>query len=76
MIQRLRNWWSTAHSSLVVHRRKKWFYICLTVVAVWQGWIYSVAFVSVLSLLALVEGSWSAEEAAKAEVRAEERDSP
>jgi hypothetical protein len=70
-VQRCRAWWATARSSVITHRAMKWGWIILTVAAVSLGWIYSVAFVSVLSLVALILGSWSAEEAAVAAMKQE-----
>lgn len=72
MIGRFRAWWSTAHSSLIVHRTMKWAWVCLWAVSEFTGWITDVAFVSRLSLVALILGSWSAEEAAKVEAHQED----
>lgn len=36
------------------------FWIALGPISYWQGWLQSVAFVSFLSLWALVETSWAA----------------
>jgi len=43
-----------------VNAYKTIFYAVLIPLAIYTGWIYSVAFISVLSLVALVEGSLSA----------------
>ena len=74
MIQRWKEWWSTARSSLIVHRRMKWLWIILWVIAEITGQVTDVALVSRLSFIALILGSWSAEEATKAEVRKEEQE--
>lgn len=45
------------------------FWIVMIPVALWLGWLQSVAFVSALSLWALVSGHWSAWQAARVEVK-------
>ncbi len=71
---RYQEWWGTARSSLLVHRRMKWFWVALWIYAEFSGWVNSAAFISRLSLVALILGSWSAEEAAKVEVKSEEKE--
>jgi hypothetical protein len=48
------------------------FWIVMIPISIFTGWIYSVAYVSALSLWALVSGHWSAWAAARVEVRQEE----
>ena len=48
------------------------FWIFMIPVSILTGWISSVAYVSALSLWALVSGHWSAWQAARVEVRQEE----
>lgn len=43
------------------------FWLAMVPVAIWRGWIDSVAFVSALSIAALSIGHWSAREAATAQ---------
>lgn len=69
---RLRQWWATARSSLIVHRRMKWAWLVLWAGCEITGSVTSVALVSRLSFVALILGSWSAEEAAKVAVDEEE----
>lgn len=45
------------------------FWIAMIPVSIFTGWIYSVAYVSALSLWALVSGHWSAALAARVELR-------
>ena len=63
-VRRTRDWWKTAQSSVVTHRFFKWFWVALWIFAELTGLIEEVSFVSRLSLVALILGSWSAEEAA------------
>lgn len=70
--RRLRQWWQTARSSLVVHRRMKWAWVALWIGCEASRSVTSVALVSRLSFAALVLGSWSAEEAAKVAVEEEQ----
>lgn len=72
---RFRNWWGTARSSVLTHRTMKWGWVALWIVAEITGLVYDVGFISRLSLVALILGSWSAEEAAKAEEKNEEAQS-
>lgn len=58
---------------MLTHRAMKWGWVALWVLAELTGLVYDVGFISRLSLVALILGSWSAEEAAKAEVRVEEQ---
>jgi hypothetical protein len=47
------------------------FWIAMIPVSIEMGWIYSVAYVSALSLWALVSGHWAAWQAARVEVNQE-----
>jgi hypothetical protein len=68
-----KEWWSTAHSSLVTHRRLKWVWIFPGIpVAFWLR--ESVPFLVFMSVYAIIIGHWSAEEAAKTEVKQEEQE--
>lgn len=68
---RFRAWWATAHSSLVTHRRLKWFWIFpgIPISFLLRSSVPHLVF---LSVYAIITGHWSAEEAAKTEVKAEE----
>lgn len=66
MFPRFKTWWATPHSSVITHRLMKWGWVALWVAAESIGFIDSVSFISRLSLVALILGSWSAEEAAQA----------
>lgn len=71
-MHRISAWWATARSSLVMHRRMKWFWVALIPLSyVLRNNIMWVVF---MSHYAIVTGHWSAEEAAKAEVRVEEEE--
>lgn len=59
-----------AHSSVITHKSLKWFWLALWLYAEISGTIESVAFISRLSLVALVLTSWGAEEAAEAKENA------
>lgn len=48
------------------------FWLVLIPVSFWFGWVDETRYVSALSLVALVLGSWSAWQAARVEVRQEE----
>jgi hypothetical protein len=47
-------------------------WVIMIPISVVTGWIYSVAYISALSLWALVSGHWAAWQAARVEVRQEE----
>jgi hypothetical protein len=70
-VKRFRGWWATAHSSLITHRSLKWFWIFpgIPISFVLRK---SVPYLVFLSVYAIITGHWSAEEAAKTEVKAEE----
>jgi len=70
VIQETRSWWSTARSSLVVHRSLKWVWIALIPLSIY--WRENVFWVVIMSHYAILVGHWSAEEATKPEVRIEE----
>ena len=66
----VREWWSTARSSLITHRVLKWMWIGLLPVSYLLR--SSLIWIVGMSHYAILVGHWSAEEAAKTEVRAEE----
>ena len=68
---RFREWWGTARSSLITHRRLKWIWI-FPGVPIAFVLRQSVPFIVFMSVYAIIVGHWSAEEAAKTEVKAEE----
>jgi len=68
-MSRFRRWWSTARSSVITHRRLKWFWILLIPLS-W-AWKDVVPWVVFMSHYAIVVGHWSGEEGAKAEEKAE-----
>ena len=49
------------------------FWIIMIPVAIFTGWISSVPFISALSLWALVSGHWAAWQAARVEVKQDEK---
>lgn len=68
-------WASIQGSPMLMRRINGWltiFWIVMIPVSVTTGLINSVAYVSALSLWALVSGHWSAWQAARVEVRQEE----
>jgi len=67
-------WTSVQGDPLVMRRLNGWltiFWLAMIPVSVATGWIYSVAYVSTLSLWALVSGHWSTWQAARVEVNQE-----
>lgn len=73
--EKLKKFWVTFQTDPVFMRKVNgWFtvgWIVMIPMSFWTGWIHSVAFVSVLSLWALVSGHWSVWQAARVEVRQE-----
>src|SRR4051812_27986158 len=71
----IRTLWASIQGSPVFMRRVNgWltiFWIAMIPVSVATGWIHSVAYISALSLWALVSGHWSAWQAARVEVAQE-----
>jgi hypothetical protein len=71
----IRTLWASIQGSPVFMRRVNgWltvFWIAMIPVSVITGWIHSVAYISALSLWALVSGHWSAWQAARVEVAQE-----
>lgn len=68
-------WASVQGDPVFMRRLNGWLTIFWTVmipISVMTGWIYSVAYVSGLSLWALVSGHWSAWQAARVEVKQDE----
>jgi len=59
---RFQAWWSTASSSVVFHRRAKWFWTALIPVSYFLK--DAVAWVTFMSHYAIITGHWSSEEAA------------
>jgi hypothetical protein len=76
-MQMLKTLWSAVQEDPKFMRRVNgWltiFWIAMIPVSVVMGWITSVAYVSALSLWALVSGHWAAWQAARVEVK-QERD--
>ena len=68
----IRSIWSSVQGDPVFMRRVNgWltvFWIAMIPVSLMTGWVHSVAYVSGLSLWALVSGHWSAWQAARVEV--------
>jgi len=71
-----RSLWAMVQGDPVFMRRVNgWltvFWIAMIPVSVVFGWIYSVAYISALSLWALVSGHWAAWQAARVEVAQEQ----
>lgn len=70
MMRRWRSWWATARSSVITHRVLKWLWI-MPGIPVAFLLRQSLPFVVFMSVYAIIVGHWSAEEAAKAEEKAE-----
>src|SRR6185436_2540583 len=74
-VSAIRSVWSSIQGSPVFMRRVNgWltiFWIAMIPVSIITGWINSVAYISALSLWALVSGHWSAWQAARVEVAQE-----
>lgn len=72
----VRTLWASVQGDAVFMRRVNgWltiFWIVMMPISILAGWINSVAYVSALSLWALVSGHWSAWQAARVEVKQEE----
>lgn len=65
-------WASISSDPRFMMRLNSWltlFWILMIPISIFTGWIYSVAYVSALSLWALVSGHWSAALAARVELR-------
>ena len=71
-VQLIKSLWASVQGDPVLMRRVNgWltiFWIIMIPVSFAMGWIHSVAYVSALSLWALVSGHWSAWQAARVEV--------
>jgi hypothetical protein len=69
--------WALVQGDAVFMRRVNgWLtvlWIVMIPVSVWAGWLHSVAYVSALSLWALVSGHWAAWQAARVEVAQQEQ---
>ncbi len=76
MVENMKSLWASVQGDPVFMRRVNGyftiFWIVMIPVSVVTGLINSVAYVSALSLWALVSGHWSAWQAARVEVRQEE----
>lgn len=70
MLSRARAWWATARSSMITHRRLKWLWVALIPVAYMLR--NSIAFLTFLSVYAVIVGHWSSEEAAAVATRDED----
>src|SRR3954462_6953837 len=72
MTSLMKSLWASAQGNAVVMRRVNgWLtiaWIAMIPVSIALGWMHSVAYVSALSLWALVSGHWSAWQAARTEV--------
>lgn len=71
---RFRAW---CHDATTLRRVHGWLtvvWIAMIPISIAAGWLTSVAYVSALSLWALVSGHWSAWQAARVEVRQEEQE--
>jgi hypothetical protein len=69
-------WASVQHDPMFMRRVNGWltvFWIGMIPVSIVFGWLSSVAYVSALSLWALVSGHWAAWQAARVEVNQEEQ---
>jgi hypothetical protein len=65
-------WWDTARSSLVTHRRLKWLWVLMIPLSFF--WREALIWVVFMSHYAIIVGHWSSEEAAKTEVKQEEKE--
>ena len=64
-------WASVQGDPALMRRVNGWltvFWIVMIPISIFTGWIHSVAYISALSLWALVSGHWSAWQAARVEV--------
>jgi hypothetical protein len=69
-------WASVQHDPRVMRRLNGWltvFWVAMIPVSALLGWLSSVAYVSALSLWALVSGHWAAWQAARVEVAQEQQ---
>ena len=69
-------WASVQHDPRVMQRLNGWltvFWVAMIPVSALLGWLSSVAYVSALSLWALVSGHWAAWQAARVEVAQEKQ---
>lgn len=73
----IKSLWAAVQGDPVFMRRVNgWlavFWIIMIPISVYTGWINSTAYVSALSLWALVSGHWSAWQAARVEVKQDEQ---
>jgi hypothetical protein len=74
----LKSLWASVQGDPVFMRKVNgWltiFWIIMIPVAIFTGWISSVPFISALSLWALVSGHWAAWQAARVEVKQDEKE--
>ena len=71
LLHRYRNflkWYREPEQQKVLYKYRKWFWIVLLVVSIKTGWIFSVALISALSIVALFIGDSSAEQAVDAQL--------
>ena len=61
-------WYRQPEQQKVLYKYRKWFWIVLLVVSIPTGWIFSVALISALSIIALFIGDSSAEQAVDAQL--------
>lgn len=61
-------WYREPEQQKVLYKYRKWFWIVLLAVCIPTGWIFSVALISALSIVALFIGDSSAEQAVDAQL--------
>lgn len=66
--QKFISWYREPEQQKVVYKYRKWFWVLVLFCSVPTGWIYSTAFISALSIVALFIGDSSAEQAADAAI--------
>lgn len=64
-------WYRKPEQQKVVYKYRKWFWIVLLAVSIPTKWIYSTAFISALSIIALFIGDSAAEQAADSTIEQE-----
>lgn len=74
MIKFIKEWHMTAEGLKAFHGWCTAFWIPFTILSYYMKWLESIVFVSVVSMLALFLGSFSAWQAARAEVTEKEKD--
>ena len=72
--RRLSVWLATAHSSFLIHKSAKWFWVSLTPVSYVMR--SNIAWVTLMSHYAIVVGHWGGQEAGAAAMQAEDASQP